>query len=739
MEFVYIFRLLFRKKWIILGFALLAAIAAFLLTLRMKPQYKSSAQLSTGFTLSEDIKLADEGFNLSQIDVKFNNAIENITSPKVIGLLSYRLLLHDLNSNEPFRVPEKERITSSKELSSLNKDLVKKTLQNKIDSIKLLSTAVPLEKNIIDYLKVYGYHTSDIMKSLYVGRFQRTDYIDIVHRSENPELSAFVVNTLCQVFEYYFDTERRGRAIYALLSLDSITKKKKEELDRRVMLKTSYLNDSLKLGNQDDGVSKIAQLSQYENFLIEEQGRVQDLTYQIQYLEKQLEGAGASSSGNVPVRPNNSNTSNSQLLVLRRQYSEIFDQYTRGGSTDANLRQQLEDIQQKMRVLALNQSSGSGGLNDGQEGGNRSTLMQSKINAEGMLRSANTKIRFYQSKISELKGAISSSMPKATAKLEQLEKDIDIATVEYANAKERLNLAGNLEGSPSNFRQTLFGQPSIEPEPRRRVIIVGLAGASGFLLTSLVFLVMAYLDQSIRTPSQFVRLTGLKLLGTVNFTRFNRANIKDQVTHIESENRNNSFRELLRKLRFEIEGSGKQIILFTSTEPQQGKTTLVQAIAFSLSLGKKRVLVIDTNFCNNDVTALNNAVPNLETFDGPLSALNEEKVKEMVTPSGVPYVDILGCKGGDYTPSEILPENHLLKHLPHLLRFYDFIFMEGAPLNGFTDSKELSLYAEGVLAIFSATTELKQVDKESIQFLQKLGDKFMGAILNKVDEPDLKL
>jgi len=73
------------------------------------------------------------------------------------------------------------------------------------------------------------------------------------------------------------------------------------------------------------------------------------------------------------------------------------------------------------------------------------------------------------------------------------------------------------------------------------------------------------------------------------------------------------------------------------------------------------------------------------------------------------------------------------------LKHYDFIFMEGAGLNGFTDSKELAPYTDGIIVIFAAETEFKHDDKESIVFLKSLGDKFMGAILNKVDNTNLNL
>jgi len=177
----------------------------------------------------------------------------------------------------------------------------------------------------------------------------------------------------------------------------------------------------------------------------------------------------------------------------------------------------------------------------------------------------------------------------------------------------------------------------------------------------------------------------------------------------------------------------------TSTEARQGKTTLTQALAYSLSLSNKNVLVIDTNFCNNDLTVQMEAAPTLETFSVPPSELNIEKVKDIVTTYPVPGIEVIGCKGGDYTPSEILPKNNLLNYLPFLKNYYDFILLEGAPLNDYTDSKELAQYVDGVIAVFSSKLALTQVDRESAQFFETLGDKFVGAVLNNVQEEYLEL
>jgi predicted GTPase len=46
---------------------------------------------------------------------------------------------------------------------------------------------------------------------------------------------------------------------------------------------------------------------------------------------------------------------------------------------------------------------------------------------------------------------------------------------------------------------------------------------------------------------------------------------------------------------------------------------------------------------------------------------------------------------------------------------------------------------DGIIAVFSAERGLTAIDRDSIKFLSDNKDKFLGAILNKVDEYNLEL
>src|SRR5690606_24935346 len=102
MDVVYYIKALMKKKWWIIIGTILAVVAAFFFTMNKSRLYVSNAQMSTGFTIKDQITLRDENVSLYEADVKFENVIQSITSPIVIGQLSYTLLLHDLTSNRPF-------------------------------------------------------------------------------------------------------------------------------------------------------------------------------------------------------------------------------------------------------------------------------------------------------------------------------------------------------------------------------------------------------------------------------------------------------------------------------------------------------------------------------------------------------------------------------------------------------------------------------------------------------------
>jgi succinoglycan biosynthesis transport protein ExoP len=737
MDFIYLLRVLLKRKWIVLGAAFLAAALAYFLTRNEAKRYRSSAQISTGYAIKDVVSVNDKDWDPYAAETKFSNAIVTFKSDPVLSLLSYQLILHDLNSNNPFR-----RLTEDQRASDAYKRIniheARRVFQNRLDSMSMLTSFNPEERKLLEFLKLYGYDYKTIDNNLNIYRLQRTDYLQIDYLSENPELSAFVVNNVFQQFKRYSQGVRTVNATESIDTLKSIMDKKRQELDVKIALVN-------KMGGGYDsdipgGAMDVA--GELRKSLQEEKSKKTQKEYELLRVNQKLLALNAGSSSN-PSTTNPKPTNNDELLAARRAAAEASIDAQADPNDQA--KQDRYNRLQKVYLDLLKESGTSptntAGIPTERPKESKIDLLDKKSDLEFEIRGLAANINSYEGQIGMLEGRAESLIAQGQ-NVETLKKERDLANQEWLAAKQRYSNAKDVTGSSvDNFRQTIYGQPAIEPEPSKRKVIVAMAGAAALVTTMLIIIFLTYLDSSIKTPVIFSKAVNLKLISLVNFMDLKNKRLEDIVANrnhsetVNDRNKFNAFRESIRKLRYEIETTGKKVFLFTSTKKGQGKTTLIQALSYSMSLSKKKILIIDTNFCNPDLTVQLNADPVLEKIV-PYKANGVtlvEQVKNFSKDIGVGTVYAIGAEGGDYTPSEILPRENILHHLQALTAEFDYIFLEGPPLNDFSDSKELAQYVDGVIAVFSAGHIIKQIDKQSIAFFKELNGKFCGSILNMVD------
>jgi polysaccharide biosynthesis transport protein len=728
MDLIYLFKSLMRRKWLILISTLAAVLAAFLLTLEQEKLYKSVAQIATGFTMSDQVKLKEESFNIYEIDVKFSNVIEALKSPRVLGMTSYNLMLHDLETpDKAFRTLSVED-RKSPVYKTLDRAKAIEILTKKYNEERLLSTYDPQERKIQQLISLYRYDLESLRKVLYTGRVQRTDFIDIQYRSVNPELSAYIVNQICTEYLRNYESSRNQQTVQNIETLKKLVDQKREELDAKIA--------NIKvLGTLDVSVessSKLEQISNFENRLADEKSlynsaqlSLQQITQRIAEMKQSNSQAGAAAS-----------SANNELSTLRSQMNDTYSQYVNGGSKDADLYAKYQklkaDYKSRLSMMATAAPSNT-------PGNSLADLQQKKSDLELQVQSSQANIAAYEQKIRQLNSSMGAAASRGANNL-ALQKEVELAQQEYESIKTRYDAAVNNKIAPlDNFRQILFGQPAVDPEPSKRLIIIALAGMAAFVFCCVLIIFLEYVDLSIKTPTQFLKVLELRLLGVVNRVNFKKHPLETLFTERQTGTSTAMFREELRKLRFEMENSGKKIFLFTSAKTGEGKSTIIKSLAYSLSLSRKKVLIIDTQFLNNTLTRDFNAVPVLETFNAKVEDFNVEELKQQATETSLPGVFVIGCEGGEYTPSEVLQPGNLLEYLRTLINQYDYILLEGAALNERADSKELLKYADTVVAVISARSSIRQSDKETINFLQSLHERFGGAILNFVEPENIDL
>jgi Mrp family chromosome partitioning ATPase len=278
-------------------------------------------------------------------------------------------------------------------------------------------------------------------------------------------------------------------------------------------------------------------------------------------------------------------------------------------------------------------------------------------------------------------------------------------------------------------------------------------------------------DNSIKTPSQFSKVIKLDLKGVLNKIDLKRNPVNELILNEADESRNDEnilFKNNVRKLRHEIDKTGKQVFLITSTQENTGKTLVTQSLAFSFLLSNKKVLLIDLNFQNNMITKIFNCDHFVEDIFSE-APLEPEYQKTMMAASAgyddqylledvvlkteiIPYnfepksistsydnLFVIGCRGGNHSPSEVISIRSINKLVNAAKRTFDYILIESSSLNNRSDSYELFQFAERVVTVFSASMTPTQSDFKSIESLKSLEEKNFGAVINQVEFDNINL
>jgi succinoglycan biosynthesis transport protein ExoP len=729
MDLLYLLHSVLRKKWIIIFSTIVGIAAGVAFALTIKKTYTALAQYSTGFTMGQKVKIkSEETFNIFEIDFQFKNVIETFKSPVVLAMVSYKLMLHDLESDQPYRVLTPEQKKTS-HYTAVDQAKLRNTLKNKIALMEELKTHDPEEKKMSDFIALYGYDQQSLMKRFLIERVTGTDYLNIWYRSENPELSAFVANDIGDEFQQFFLKIYSTRTTESSAKLDSLIKQKKAELDD---MNKRYEAFKAKIGTPDlsassEGAMKMLQ-DATSNFNTE-LAKLNNYTSSLTAVESQLKTLNAS-------LPTSSSGNQAEIARLRNENNDLAAQDPTG--KDPQVQAKIQDNYKKIASLTPSQSNATRVQKMLDQ---RDELLKEKSKLEADIISTQKNVNLWKTSMNQY-GAMANKGGGETVIASTFESDIKRLDDQYNNLLRGQQSAQDVSIAPEiNFKQTMIAQPPITPDNSNKKLIVAGAGIAMFAISTLLIILLDLVDSSLKTPSVFLRNTRLKLLGPMNHVDLKRKQVAT-LFDVNAEKRKNEdllFVENTRKLRYEIEQTGKKIFLFTSNKIGEGKTTVMEALANSFSLSRRKILLIDSNFSNNSLTQKFEAKPTLESFSVNGEKNPNEKFQEIKTETAIPYVEVVGCNYGNYTPSEILPKSGLLDNIRVIADNYDFVFIEGAALNTHADSKELAKYVDGIISVFSARSVLRQTDKESIQFLRHTGNKYVGAVLNEVQAENIDL
>ncbi len=753
MELTYYLSILWRRKWLILLSAILAGVLAYYIVSLKPPIYKSETILSTGVIDPTGINPGKDNPFIQQLHIKmsFNNLIQYVTSRSCINLLTFHLLNHDLDPDEfgdgPFRQPEVIASYDEASIDSLNNLLSTKLAQLKPefdrpeDELYFNKIAKDFE---YDYDKLKEDH-------LQIQRMGETDYVKISFTSENPELSAFAASKFSNSVIDYFESKRTSETDEALEYLGRSAQAKKDKLIGKQNDLKSYNSGNQLVDLVSQREATVSQIRDLEQQKSNAQAAINANEATIKDLKKLMGDDSPNDAKAITVDSDDSDNAaiiqlNRKIVNLKEQVAmytnNLIDNIGNKRKNESSLRLVKKQLTEDMKALSRLQKEKVKEKEETEDHTQENELFDRHLSATIDLTNAKEEMAIIDEKLIELR-ARSSSFVSNQAYVTNLEREINIAKEDYEMVVRRLELE-RLETKSLDSPFTIIEHAQIpeKAESDKKLLFTAFSGVVGASMATFFIFLLAFLDNTMHSPNQFKSFTGLPLIGSVVKINNKKLNLQELFAGDTKNQVMEKFKELIRDLRFNLEKINEgNIFLITSPREDEGKSFLITVLAHALLLKQKKVLVIDTNFKRNTLStwadkALPGSIGNHQLLvDAKLT--EHFAVTSIKSPFNNTPIESISNSGRSQSPLEGLNEEEFQLFLRRLSEKYDYIFMEGAALNEYADTKELIDFSDNVLAIFSSDSTMRQADKDSIAFLNGLGDKFGGSILNRINRKNM--
>jgi capsular exopolysaccharide synthesis family protein len=189
-----------------------------------------------------------------------------------------------------------------------------------------------------------------------------------------------------------------------------------------------------------------------------------------------------------------------------------------------------------------------------------------------------------------------------------------------------------------------------------------------------------------------------------------------------------AFRVLRTNLQFAGVDKELKVILVTSTSPDEGKSTVAQYLAQTISRTGKKVLVLDADLINPTLHRCfdipnQRGLSNLIVGDMDSSALT--LVKD--------YPSLSVITSGPIPPnsSELLGSSQMRRLMDRLRGDFDLIIMDTPPILPVTDAVVASSLADGVILVAQAGKTRGADVRHAQEVLESAHANLLGVVLNR--------
>ena len=543
-----------------------------------------------------------------------------------------------------------------------------------------------------------------VLAGVSVEPVRASHLVDVSFVSATPALAADTINALAEEYvSQNLDLRRQNMARSLAWLSDELTRQKKlVESSERAMAQYREDQDALSLEDRQNIV--IARLNQ----LNEAATRARTNRAQKESLYRRLESLGPSTSPDaIPGILQNSyiQTMKSQVSELERRKALLSERYGDKHPEILTINATIDDANRQLR---LEMAKAVDSIRHDYE----SAMLEERTLATAL----------------EEQKDIATDLDRKSVAYTVLQRDAESNRELYQTLLRRekeLQVLANSRGNNVRIVERA-GVPAVpfSPNMRRSALLGGMVG---LLLALGIAFGLDHINDTIRTPDDVTRRLGLSFLGLIPAVR----GYQDRPVLSGSSDFSEAIRALRTSLALTHSSNGSAVVLVTSAQPLEGKTTTACNVAMALAYGGARVLLIDADLRRPGVhTGLG-----LENTRGLAELLsNQAPITETVQRLAEPNLWVMTAGQTPSNPSELLASGRMDSLMRQVQTGpFDWVVIDTPPVLAVTDASIVARWASGVAFVVGSEMTRGRLAERAIEMLSAARPSFIGAVLNRVD------
>ena len=274
--------------------------------------------------------------------------------------------------------------------------------------------------------------------------------------------------------------------------------------------------------------------------------------------------------------------------------------------------------------------------------------------------------------------------------------------------------------------------PAEDPSSPQKGKIMAIALVLGLMFGGGLAVARDWLDQTLHSTEEISALLGLRVLGAVPAMP-RRRTVQERGRRVflkPDSHEAEAFRTVRTAVFFSAPKGQAKMMLVTSPDAGDGKSTLVSNLAIAMAQAGQKTLILDADLRK----PTQYSIFGLDHHERCLSNVFAAKMKlaAAIQPAGLKGLDLLTCGRGISNPAEVLNSQRFALLLKSLAGAYDRILVDAPPVTVVTDAQILGARCDVTLLVLKADKSTRRAAQRATEALRSVGAQVLGVVVNDI-------